>query len=259
MTVIPRTAARIAVAPFLSSMAFAASASAANVNATWNGGAGNWNGAVHWSGNVVPNNGSDTFSVFIDGGNMVGSLVTLDVGVTISNLTIDAGDQLSQNNSQHLSLAGGTLVNNGTWSLNSVADATDLGCNGGATLSGSGSIVMSNNSNNRILADDTVCSGGTLSTSGSGRIRPIGGSTFSDLVNSGTVEQTNSQSAAIAGTVTDNGTWKLSSVGDATDLTCLNGATLAGSGSLVMSNAGNNRLLTNNTQCVLSWSMRGAL
>jgi len=151
--------ARIAFLLFLFHATCAGMAAAANVNATWNGGAGNWNSAGNWSGGVVPNNGGgNTFSVFIDGSNPANSVVTLNLNPTITNLTIDANDQLIQSNNQDLAIAGGALTNNGTWLLNSTGNLTNLICSGGATLSGSGSIVMSDSINNRILPNDnTVC------------------------------------------------------------------------------------------------------
>ena len=52
---------------------------AIELNAAWNGGAGNWSAGTNWSGGVVPNNsGEDSYSVFIDGGNPV---VVADCGV----------------------------------------------------------------------------------------------------------------------------------------------------------------------------------
>ena len=61
-------------------------------DSTWFGGTGNWNVAGNWSPVGVPN--SALTNVFIDGGNVVNSIVTLNTGATIGNLTIDAGDSL---------------------------------------------------------------------------------------------------------------------------------------------------------------------
>jgi len=329
---------RTAFLLLLVSAVFPSVATAANVDATWNGGAGNWGTASNWSGNLVPNNaGGNTFSVFIDGANPTSSLVTLDVNSTITNLTIDSGDQLSQNNNQALVLLGGTATNNGIWSLNSVGNFTDLICASAATLSGSGSIVMSDNINNRILPNDnTVCTNGkghtirgagqllvntggmhnagtiianqsnnglvidpnalnftntgtleamstgtlvlqsgtfintmgliealdtssvainsatvmdgTMTTGALGRIHP-NGSTFTNVTNTGVVEELNNQSATITGTLTNDGSWELTSMGNLTDLYCSGGAMLSGTGSIVMSDNGNNRILTDNTVC----------
>ena len=66
------------------------------INATWLGGAGNWDNAALWDIGVVPNNGGgDTYNVFIDGGKIANSTVNLNINATIDNLTIDAGDTLS--------------------------------------------------------------------------------------------------------------------------------------------------------------------
>jgi hypothetical protein len=337
---------RIALALLLTTLSLPHASTAASVSTTWNGGAGNWNDTSLWSGGVVPNNGTDTFSVFIDGGKAGNSTVTVNINPTITNLTIDSGDQLSQNNNQSLGIAGGTVINNGMWLLNSGGNITDILCNGGATLSGSGTIMMSDNLSNRIVTNNTVCTNaaghtirgagqllvntggmtnagtivadksnsliidpnglnvtntgtlramnggtlvlssgtfvntmglidaqdtsivavstaavidGTLNTGGSGEIRPQV-SSFSNVTNNGTVNETNNQSGTVTGTLTNNGTWVLNSTGNLTDLYCNGGATLSGSGSIVMSDNGNNRILTDNTACTnaLGHTIRGA-
>src|SRR5262249_14023421 len=58
---------------------------------------------------------------------------------------------------------------------------------------------------------------GTLNTVGSGLISAAAGSTFTDVTNSGTVTEANNQSANVTGTLTNNGTWTLSSAGNLTD------------------------------------------
>jgi len=67
-------------------------ARAAVTNVTWLGGAGIYSDAAKWVGGVVPNNAANTFVVFIDGGNVVSSIVTGNVNATINALTVDAGD-----------------------------------------------------------------------------------------------------------------------------------------------------------------------
>src|SRR5581483_2583419 len=67
-------------------------------NATWIGGTNSWAAASAWSGQVVPNNGSTTFNVYIDGDNAANSTVDLNFGIhitTISNLNLSAGDTLN--------------------------------------------------------------------------------------------------------------------------------------------------------------------
>src|SRR5437762_13326938 len=93
---------------FLAWLGMAGAALGAQTNATWNGGTGVWNLATNWSGGVVPNNGADTFTVFIDGGKAVNSVVTDDVNVTINALNVDAGDTLLIQQFITLTLNNGT-------------------------------------------------------------------------------------------------------------------------------------------------------
>src|ERR1700681_4129363 len=71
----------------------------ASITSTWIDGNSNWNLASHWN-NVpafvgVPNNGGgNTFSAVLSDG----SSVTMDISVTINNLTIDSVDSLLVNN-----------------------------------------------------------------------------------------------------------------------------------------------------------------
>jgi hypothetical protein len=162
-------------------------ARAVDLDATWNGGTGNWSAAAKWSGGVVPNNGdTNAFSVFIDGGKAAASTVALDISATVKSLSIDRGDQLDQINGRDLTIDGGSAVNNGVWTVNTTGAATDLRFNGGVTLSGSGSIVMNNAlfSNNRIFTDNTVltqAAGHTIR--GSGQLLANSGG----MVNQGTI------------------------------------------------------------------------
>jgi hypothetical protein len=99
-------------------------ATAAQVDATWVGGIGNWNTPGNWDIGIVPNNGvgGNTYNVFIDGGKILNSSVNLDINATIDNLTIDAGDSLVINNGKSLTLASGvgagTITNSGTIAIN---------------------------------------------------------------------------------------------------------------------------------------------
>src|SRR5579859_2375975 len=57
----------------------------------WNGGTGNWSTPSNWSAGVPNGN----FNVFIDAGNPLTSIVTLDISTAINNLTIDSDDSLA--------------------------------------------------------------------------------------------------------------------------------------------------------------------
>jgi len=166
---------------------FTSVATAANLNATWNGGSGAWSITAKWSGGVVPNNaGTDSFSVFIDGGKATASVVTLDVSSTVTNLTIDNGDALDHISGRALAIAGGAVVNNGTWAVSTGGQLTDLLFYDGVTLSGSGSIVMNNALflANRILTNNSVLSQGVNHTiRGSGQLLANSGG----MVNHGAV------------------------------------------------------------------------
>ena len=130
-------------------------AGAAQVDAIWLGGSGNWNVSENWSGGIVPNNSGNTFNVFIDDGNAVSSVVTLNMSATIDNLTIDASDLLLLDNGWTLRLVSGvgagTIVNSGTIALNSTGSYTYLYLSGGdVTLAGGGVLNMSDYSVNRV-------------------------------------------------------------------------------------------------------------
>src|SRR5262249_33775775 len=102
-------------------------------------------------------------------------------GTTLDNVTSNAA--VAQPNNQITTIKN-TLTNNGTWSLQSVGNNTDLNCTATATLSGSGSIAMSNNVTNRILTDNTICTNGAQHTiHGSGQILVNSGG----MTNNGTI------------------------------------------------------------------------
>lgn len=153
---------------------------AAQVASAWTAGAVNdvWADNANWDTAVFPNNGSDTYLVSIDSG-AGGAVVSLDVNATIDTLFIGGNDELGINNNKSLSIvgpsAGALLTNNGTLSLNSIGNPSNLTIATGS-ISGSGEIVMGNNTQNRLLSD-----GGTLTQLSGHTIR--GGGTF--LANTG--------------------------------------------------------------------------
>ncbi len=106
-----------------------ATAVAAIYDVTWNGGGGDWIDPGNWDLGVVPDNGSDTYNVFIDGGKTgSASDVWLDaIGpMTVNELWIDAGDALTVINGTELAIAGGLIDNCGTMNLGEfgVSDGT---------------------------------------------------------------------------------------------------------------------------------------
>jgi hypothetical protein len=123
---------------------------AAVINDTWNGlVAGNWNLAANWNSGVPNNGGGNTFNVFIDGGHVQNTVVTLDLSPTVDNLSISSGDQLLFTNNTFLTLAGtsgtATVTNAGTITVLAAVNNSSLRSAGGVNtnLTGGGTIVMS--------------------------------------------------------------------------------------------------------------------
>lgn len=130
---------------------------AAQVNAIWDGGTGNWNTAVNWTPDIVPNNGANTYNVLIDNGNVTTSEVLLDLNATVDNVTVNSNDILRINNTRRLTLAtgagAGTINNAGLIHLNSTGSNTYLQPAGGAvTLTGGGILQLSNQTVNWIYS-----------------------------------------------------------------------------------------------------------
>ena len=149
------------VAAFAAALVLSLSAvtRAALIDAVWAGGSGNWNHPANWMDGIVPNNGADTYSVYIDDGSAVVSDVVLNMNAAIAGLTIDVDDSLTVDNAFTLRINAGTLVNAGTISLNSTGNNTYLRpLDGPITLSGGGTLLLSNSANNWIYQQN----GGSL-------------------------------------------------------------------------------------------------
>jgi hypothetical protein len=90
--------------------------------------------------------------------------------------------------------------------------------------------------------------GGTLESLGSGEFTTtIEVATFADVTLNGLLRMPNGTDATLSGTLTNNGTWSMESTGSLTDF-ALNSptVTLAGPGTLAMSDHGNNRVISVN-------------
>src|SRR6202790_915198 len=181
-----------------------AAAFGAAITSPWIEGNGNWSAAGNWN-NVpafvgVPNNGGgNTFSAVLNNG----SSVTLDISVTINNLTTDAVDSLTVNNGIALTLNSGSgawsISNNGNISLNSAGSLTDLQLGGGGTvtLSGSGTVTMSNFTGNRIWspgATTALVIGANQLVQGAGQI----GLGVTTITNNGTITANDSAGLTLA-------------------------------------------------------------
>ena len=109
----------------------------------WNGGVGNWSTAGNWTGGVPNASNAD---VQVDNGNAVNSTVSVDGFFTVGRLTISSGDTVGINNAQQLTISDaggfGSIINNGTLSINAGGSFTFLNISGNVSLSGSGTTVL---------------------------------------------------------------------------------------------------------------------
>jgi len=159
------------------------SAFAADIN--WIGGTGNWNEIGNWAGGM-PGSSDD---VLIDDGNLATSFVNLNTNASIGTLTLDTGDTLNINNSESLTVSGGSIVNNGEILINSTGSNTYLYISGETTLAGNGAVTMGpNDSYSNFRAVSAVDSNLLINTS-SHTIQGAGqfGSNYFSLDNQGTV------------------------------------------------------------------------
>ena len=98
----------------------------------------------------------------------------------------------------------------------------------------------------RVLVSGATINGGTLSTLGSG-VFDVTASIFDGVTNLGVVEQANNTQVTIHNGLLHNGTWSLNSTGNLTSLFFNGAQTVSGTGTIVMGDAVNNRLINNNT------------
>ena len=121
--------------------------------------------------------------------------------------------------------AGGNLILNG-----------DTYTNTGGTIlaSGAGSVVT--------LLNPTI-NGGTLNTASGGLIQASGNPTLNGVTNAGTYQLPNNNSTFLTGTITNNGSIQLNSVGNVTSLEANGAVTLTGAGTVTLSDNIQNYLL----------------
>ncbi len=139
---------------------------------------------------------------------------TFDGSTSGGAVTITSGSAVQVNNNLNLTLAG-SIVNDGTLTLDSTGSATDLQISGTVTLSGSGSVVLSD-SNNVILGTAT---GSVLDNqqmiSGAGQILANGGlSLLNDTTGIINADDPAGLSIFAPVTVTNNGILEASNGGD---------------------------------------------
>lgn len=223
---------------------------------TWLGGTGNWSNAARWSSGV-PN--STSLDVSIDGGQTgAASTVNVDGGYNVGRLTVDAGDTVSISSSANGGAGGdhylyfspgafagaGTLVNNGTVSLNATGayagdgnQLVDLRAdNTSLSITGMGTVQMTDSTNNRIF-------GNSLSF-GAGQTVRGGAQIFaSTITNAGLLDGTGATYGIVLSPTnfTNTGTLRASGGG----LFTLNGGTVNNAGGTISALTGSALVLSN--------------
>ncbi len=197
---------------------------------SWTGGAGSWSDGTMWNPAGAPN--STDADVSVDNANPVASAVAIDGNFTVGRLMIDAGDSVTllDNRAFLITDSGtftgrGSMVNNGTFTLSTGGNATDLRIGGNIIVSGTGTITTNNSQANRIFGQN----GNDLLTIGAGQTVQGSMQFGVDLlrfVNNGTINA--NQSAGLTIDPTNN-------VGDAVN----NGTMQASNGASLQLNFGN--------------------
>ena len=223
---------------------------------TWNGGVGTWATGGSWSCGVVPTSVDD---VFIDGGNLVNSVVTLGGTRDAGTLAISSGDELALA-SGTLTIHNSAVANNGTITigtnsrfrsagspvvfsgtgtivLNNAGGFSYIGDSGGIFTFGSGQTVRGRGSiglnagvfiNNGLISADA--SGATIAIDVAGSSAGLAGAGVgtgnnAGLFNTGTIEARNAGTLSIGGGLYENSATGGLAVDDGT-LTMASGASL---------------------------------
>ena len=202
---------------------------------TWVTNNGAWNVGANWSCGTTPG-GSDTA--------VVGSGLTANVSAFQATTTLNNSGTVNVLNNSGLSLQGSN-TNNGTLSLGSAGNLTDLSIVGVSSLLGTGTVSMSNTQANRILA-----SGGAATlTLGAGQTvqgaAQFGAGTALSIVNNGLVQATQTSGLVIntSAGVTNNATLRA----NGGTLVLQNTAIAQGVSGVIEGLAGSTAVLSNST------------
>jgi fibronectin-binding autotransporter adhesin len=204
--------------------------SQAQTAVSWLPGTGPWSAPGFWTGDVVPNNGGGkTYNVTISNGEV--ETVTLNLGVTISDLTMGDEAILQSVANDSLTIAsGGTFTIASGSTVNFSTAGSDITIDSGGTLTNNGTL-------NLLAAGETLKVTGTT-TNGTGAGLDITGGTSAtftgNVTNSGTFETgstTGSNTVTVTGTFTNNAgsTLQLNGSGDVANINAL-----SNSGTLVI-------------------------
>ena len=151
-----------------------------------------------------------------------------------------------------------TLVNSGTIDAN-VSNQLIINPSGGTTNTGTleataggtlnlqnaitntGAVIKATGAGSIVSMNGTSITGGSLSTQNGGLIQSFG-ATLTGLTNAGTLQVLNSNSLTLVGTINNTGSIQLNSVGNGTLLNATGTVTLAGGGTVVLSDNSQNYL-----------------
>lgn len=200
--------------------------------AVWsNPNGGSWGVPANWVSGNLP---GTTDTVLID---LAGSqTVSFSSGsATVASITMQG--------SVSLALSAGVLTDNGNFEVGDGLLAID-----GGSLALSGTLSLSTSGAGLALSNGGTIAGGTLAGSASyvtaaGQSGTLEGVTIA----AGTVfTGQNASTTYLSGTITDNGTLALASTGNETHFVILGNTTLAGSGTVQLSNSPVNRIYASN-------------
>jgi hypothetical protein len=193
---------------------------------TWSGGAsGSWNTTTNWTPNGTPTTSSNTCI------NTANSAVTVSNGSTGTLQLGLSTDSLGISDNTTLTVAGSSIINAGTISMNSIGDTTELNIAGTTTLTGAGTFTMSNRLQNFILGGGTFNNASTIQGSGT-----IGNNNLT-LGNSGTIDGNQSVELLINpnGGTTNSGTMEATAGGTLE----IRGASVTNTGGTILSTGTN--------------------
>jgi hypothetical protein len=177
---------------------------------------GNWHTGANWTDGVVPNANPPADVVFIDGGRLLDTDVTLDFSATILGLSISSGDALTFAANQALNVGTGaqaTLNNGGTIRMLPSFNALTLRADDN-TISGGGTLQLSNSARlrtetiggritcNNLIEGDGFISGAAFTNTSTIRANNPGLTLtveLTELANTGTVVATNGGILLLAG------------------------------------------------------------
>jgi len=104
-----------------------------------NAGSSNWNTAGNWNPSGVPNSASTSACIL----NGTATTVTQDISATVDDLTLNTGNALDISNGLTLAVAGTSISNAGTITLNGGAGSNGfINIGNNVTLSGGGTVTL---------------------------------------------------------------------------------------------------------------------